>query len=67
MFGPRLRLARKKEGLSMRDRTTLRDEGSARTPFALRDASVGGSGLQAEFRGGDWSTIRKAAYGERGG
>ena len=48
-------------------RTTLRNERSARTPFALRDASVDGSGLQAEFRGGDWSTIRKAAYGEREG
>ena len=48
-------------------RTTLRAERSARIPFALRDASVGGSGLQAEFRDEDWSTIRKAAYEGRGG
>lgn len=48
-------------------RTTLRAERSARIPFALRDASVGGSGLQAEFRDEDWSTKRKAAYEGRGG
>ena len=36
-------------------------------PFRLRDASVGGSGLCAEFRGADWHRIREAAYEGRGG
>lgn len=30
--------------------------------FRLRDASVGGNGLQPEFRGADWDRIRDAAY-----
>jgi hypothetical protein len=34
-------------------------------PFELRDASVPGRGLQAEFAGADWATIRNAAYGQR--
>lgn len=48
-------------------RSTLRIEQESRTRFRLRDASVGGSGLQAEFRGGEWSKTREAAYGKRGG
>lgn len=48
-------------------RTTLRTEQETRTRFTLRDASVDGSGLQAEYRGAGWSTIREAAYGGRGG
>ena len=48
-------------------RSTLRTEQESRTRFTLRDASVGGSGLQAEFRDGEWSKIREAAYGGRGG
>jgi hypothetical protein len=38
-----------------------------RTGFKLRDASVGGTGLQPEFRGQDWSKLRAAAYEDRGG
>lgn len=32
--------------------------------FALREAAVGGNGLQAEFRERGWEAIRDAAYGE---
>lgn len=39
----------------------------ARSPFELRDASVGGEGLQPDFRDADWSTLREAAYEGRGG
>lgn len=31
--------------------------------FALRDASVSGSGLGAEFRDAPWSAVRDAIYG----
>ena len=31
-------------------------------PFRLRDASVGGGGLQPAFRDADWSQIREAIY-----
>ena len=37
-----------------------------RSGFKLRDASVGGRGLQAEFREADWSRIRDAVYKGRG-
>ena len=35
--------------------------------FRLRDAAVGGNGLQDEFAHADWDAIRAAAYGGRGG
>lgn len=34
--------------------------------FRLRDASVGGSGLQPEFRDASWERIRDATYDGRG-
>ena len=36
-------------------------------PFKLRDASVGGSGLQPPYRDAEWSRIREAIYEGRGG
>ena len=35
-------------------------------PFRLRDASVGGRGLQPAFRDAEWSQIRGAIYEGRG-
>jgi hypothetical protein len=34
--------------------------------FRLRDASFGGNGRQAEFRGADWERLRETAYEGRG-
>ena len=48
-------------------RSVLQAEGRAQASFVLRDASVGGSGLQAEFRDDAWPTVRDAAYKGRGG
>ena len=48
-------------------RAMLRGEGGAQATFVLRDASVNGSGLQAEFQDEAWSTLRNAAYEGRGG
>lgn len=59
------------------ERTTLRaliEEGlrevlerrRARPPYRLPDASVGGHGLSAQFRGASWDAIRDAAYGAPG-
>ncbi len=39
---------------------------SQRTPFKLRDASVGGRGLQPSYRGADWPRIRESIYKGRG-
>lgn len=71
-------LARAKQ-LASREGTTLAalvEEGlrsvvkarSARQkePFELRDASVGGHGLNPEFQG-SWDAVRDAIYEERGG
>ncbi|SOD72305.1 VapB protein of antitoxin of type II toxin-antitoxin system [Jatrophihabitans sp. GAS493] len=38
-------------------------EDQARKPFVLPDLSVGGEGLQPEFRDAPWDVIRDAAYG----
>ena len=40
--------------------------GRAPVPFALRDAGVGGGGLQAAYREAGWDRIRDAAYAGRG-
>lgn len=70
-------LVREAKALAAREHTTLRElieaglravlrERRRKTDFRLRDASVGGNGLQAEFRGGDWERVREAAYEGRG-
>ncbi|MDY0002015.1 MAG: type II toxin-antitoxin system VapB family antitoxin [Polyangia bacterium] len=41
-------------------------EARPRSEFELRDARVGGRGLQMEFRGASWERIRDAAYEEHG-
>ena len=33
--------------------------------FELRDASVGGRGMQSPYREGDWACIREAVYEDR--
>ena len=48
-------------------RSTLRAERAAAKTFALRDASVDGAGLRAEFGGEEQSRLREAAYEGRGG
>ena len=61
--------------LALREGTTLKalverglrrvlDEGRSSKPFRLRRACVGGKGLQAGVREGDWERIRTFAYGE---
>lgn len=47
-------------------RQVLRDARAGRE-FVLRDASVGGSGLQDEFKDAGWEQIRGAIYSGRGG
>ena len=46
-------------------RLALRSDGD-RGRFKLRDASVGGRGLQPQFRDADWARIREAVYEDRG-
>ena len=70
-------LAREAKEVSRREKTTLRElieaglravlrERRKKAAFRLRDASFGGKGLQAEFRGADWERLREAAYEGRG-
>lgn len=47
--------------------STLRAEKGTQVPFRLRDASVGGSGLQPEFQDETWATMRRAAYRDQRG
>lgn len=72
------RLAEEAKALAARENTTLRDlieaglrsvlrERRRRRPFKLRDASLGGRGLQPEFRDAGWERMREAAYEGRGG
>ena len=64
--------------LARRQRRTLRDlieaglrailaQEDRRAGFRLRDASVGGEGLQPGLRYDDWGKILEASYGDRGG
>lgn len=60
------RLARS-EGTTLRSilEAALRRELSERPRdrrFVLRDASIGGAGMNAEFLGGGWEAIREAIY-----
>ena len=70
-------MAREAKALAAREHTTLRElieaglrailrERRKKGGFRLRDASFGGNGLQAEFRGADWERLREAAYEGRG-
>jgi hypothetical protein len=43
------------------------DEKKGGKPFKLRDGSVGGNGLQPEFRDAPWERFREAIYEGRGG
>ena len=71
-------LARKAKAHAARNDTTLRTlierglrmamQADGRSePFRLRDASVGGRGLQIPYRDADWARLRAAAYEDRGG
>lgn len=64
--------------LARRDRSTLRElieaglrheirQRENRERFRLRKASFRGEGIDPSFAGADWSQVRTAAYGERGG
>ena len=70
-------LARKAKAFAARKKITLRAlieqgirqvlrEDRVSGKFKLRDASVGGNGLQKEYEGADWAKIREAAYKGRG-
>ena len=70
-------LAARAKAFAARERLTLRavvEQGirlvlrEAKSPaeFRLRDASVGGRGMRAEFEDSDWTRIREAAYKGRG-
>lgn len=48
-------------------RAVLKERRAPRDGFVLRDARVGGNGLQREFQGASWDRIRDAAYEGRGG
>jgi Arc/MetJ family transcription regulator len=66
------------QAIAAREKTTLKalvNEGLQRVvkergeakPFKLKDASVGGQGLNPELEGASWETIRDLAYEGRGG
>ncbi|MCY4454639.1 MAG: hypothetical protein OXC01_22135 [Immundisolibacterales bacterium] len=70
-------LARLAKDHAARENTTLRSlverglrlalrADREREGFKLRDASVGGRGLQPPFREGEWTRIREAVYEGRG-
>lgn len=45
-------------------RHVLAEQKSQKNSFQLRDARVGGQGLQPEFRSANWTEIRDAIYGD---
>ncbi len=63
--------AARREGVTLRTlieaglRSVLRERKAERT-FVLRDASFGGQGVSAEFRGERWEDVRDAIYEGRG-
>ncbi|MCY3778522.1 MAG: DUF2191 domain-containing protein [Candidatus Aminicenantes bacterium] len=70
-------LARKAKAHAVKENVTLRSlierglrmalrADSQRTRFKMRDASVGGRGLQPSYRGADWPRIRDTIYKDRG-
>ena len=70
-------LARKAKAHAAKENVTLRSlierglrmalrADSQRTGFKLRDASVGGRGLQPSYRGADWPRIRDTIFKDRG-
>lgn len=70
-------LAKKAKAYAARENTTLRgviEQGIRQVlrddrtsgKFKLRDASVGGKGMQKKYQSADWVTIREAAYKGRG-
>ena len=71
------RLLREARELAAREGITLRAlverglrrviaETNQAAPFRLRRASFRGKGLEAQFRGASWDTLRGAAYQDRG-
>lgn len=70
-------LLRAAKAVAGKERTTLRalleeglrwalDKRKRRQAFELRDASVGGKGVQPGVVEGDWSTLRDSIYEGRG-
>lgn len=68
----RARRYAKRQGLTMRAvvemglRRVVEDK-QATDGFKLQDVSFRGEGLQSEFQGASWETIRAAMYEGRGG
>ena len=71
-------LARTAKAYAARENITLRSlierglrlvlrADSQRDRFKLRDASVGGRGLQPLYRHAEWARLRESAYEDRGG
>jgi Bacterial antitoxin of type II TA system, VapB len=71
-------LLKEAQDLARREGTTLRalieaglrsvvNERSAAATFELADASVGGRGLQPDFRNASWDQIREAVYDHQSG
>jgi predicted transcriptional regulator len=48
-------------------RQVLQERQQQKSAFRLRDASVGGKGLQPGVRNANWDELRALTYGQRGG